>query len=449
VDYPPFYSLAILWFIQLMSLECPLRPAIGARRNKSVADNSTPRPKVSLSQTFSAFQHYNYRLWFMGQLVSLVGTWMQTTAQGYLVYELTHSAAYLGYVGFASGFPSIVFTLFGGVVADRMSRRKLMLITQSTMMILAFVLAALVFTKVIQPWEIIILAFLLGIANAFDAPARQAFVVELVEREDLTNAIALNSTMFNLATVVGPSVAGITYAAFGSGWCFSINGVSFVAVIIALALMRLRPQPQVQHTRSALSEMKEGLVFAYSNVTIRMLLSNLAAISVFAFGVVNLMPAWAVSILGGDVTTNGLLLSARGAGALLGALVVAMWGGAHIRGKMWTMGSFLLPILLFVFAYMRWLPLSLLMLVGVGFGMMVSANTTNALVQLEIPDHLRGRVMGLYTLVFQGGMPVGALIAGSLADGIGEPLTVKLSALVLMLVAILTFILRPSLRRLE
>jgi MFS family permease len=411
--------------------------------------DTTPPSKISLSQTFSAFQHYNFRLWFGGQLVSLVGTWMQITAQGYLVYELTHSAAFLGYVGFASGFPSIVFTLFGGVIADRMSRRKLMLITQSIMLVLAFVLAGLVFTKTIQPWEIIVLAFLLGVANAFDAPARQAFVVELVAREDLTNAIALNSTMFNLATVVGPSVAGVTYALFGAGWCFTINGLSFIAVILALAFMRLKSQPPAKNKQSALLEMKEGLVFAYSNDTIRMLLTNLVAISIFGFGVINLMPAWAVSILGGDVTTNGLLLSARGVGALLGALAVAMLGSHHIRGKMWTFGSFFLPVTLFIFAYMRLLPLSLLMLVGVGFGLMVSANTTNAMVQLEIPDHLRGRVMGIYTLVFQGGMPLGALLAGSLASGIGEPTTVILSAILLLIVAILTFVLRPNLRRLE
>ena len=198
-----------------------------------------PEPQTFWQRTFAALQYPNYRLWFMGQLVSLVGTWMQITAQSFLVFELTHSTAYLGYVGFANGLPSWLFMLYGGVIADRMSRRKLLMITQSTMMVLAFLLAGLAFAGLVQPWQIVVLALALGTANAFDAPARQAFVLELVDRPDLTNAIALNSSMFNLATVVGPTVAGLTYAAFGAAWCFALNGVSFIAVIIALVLMRL------------------------------------------------------------------------------------------------------------------------------------------------------------------------------------------------------------------
>jgi MFS family permease len=182
---------------------------------------------MSLNRTFAALQHRNYRLWFVGQLVSMVGTWMQSTAQGYLVFELTRSPAYLGYVGFAAGVPSWLFMLYGGVVADRMSRRNLLLITQTVMMILAFGLAGLTFSGLIQPWHLILLAFGLGVANAFDAPARQAFVLEMVSREDLTNAIALNSTMFNLATVIGPAVAGVAYAILGPAWCFTLNGLSF------------------------------------------------------------------------------------------------------------------------------------------------------------------------------------------------------------------------------
>src|SRR5262245_9039549 len=182
-------------------------------------------PSAKLSQTFSAFRYRNYRLWFAGQLVSLVGTWMQTTAQGFLVFELTHSPAYLGYVGFAAGVPSWLFMLYGGVIADRVSRRNLLLMTQTGMVILAFILAALTFSGWVQPWHIIVLALGLGVANAFDAPARQAFVVEMVDREDLTNAIALNSSMFNLATVVGPAVSGLVYAWLGPAWCFTINGL--------------------------------------------------------------------------------------------------------------------------------------------------------------------------------------------------------------------------------
>jgi MFS family permease len=202
------------------------------------------RRRVSARGTFAALQYPNYRLWFIGQMISLVGTWMQGTAQGYLVYELTRSPAYLGYVGFAAGVPSWLFMLYGGVIADRMSRRTLLVITQTCMMLLAFLLAGLTFTGRVQPWHIIVLAFLLGTANAFDAPARQAFVLEMVDRQHLTNAIALNSTMFNLGTAIGPAMAGITYSLFGPAWCFTINAFSFLAVIAALLLMKLKPVEQ-------------------------------------------------------------------------------------------------------------------------------------------------------------------------------------------------------------
>ena len=199
--------------------------------------------RISWRKTFTALKYPNYKLWFWGQMTSLFGTWMQITALSYLTFELTHSPAYLGYVGFANGIPTWLFMLYAGVVADRMSRRRLMIITQTAMMILAFILAALSFLGHIQPWHIVLLAFGLGVANAFDAPARQAFVVELVEREDLGNAIALNSTMFNLGAAIGPAIAGVVYAALGPGWCFTINGASFIAVISALLMMRLKPKP--------------------------------------------------------------------------------------------------------------------------------------------------------------------------------------------------------------
>jgi len=212
--------------------------------------------QVSWQQTFAALKYPNYRLWFWGQMVSLFGTWMQSTAQGFLVFQLTHSPAYLGYVGFAAGLPSWLFMLYAGVIADRMSRRTLLVITQTCMMVLAFIIAGLTFLGLVQPWHILVLALILGVANAFDAPARMAFVLEMVEREDLTNAIALNSAMFNSALVVGPAVAGITYAAFGPAWCFTINGFSFIAVIAALLAMRLRPQVVARRRASALTDLK-------------------------------------------------------------------------------------------------------------------------------------------------------------------------------------------------
>ena len=411
---------------------------------------ATRMPKaIRWQETFAALRHPNYRLWFLGQLVSMIGTWMQNAAQGYLVYELTRSPAYLGYVGFAAGFPSWLFTLYGGVVADRISRRNLLVITQAAMMVLAFLLAGLVFSGHIQAWHIVLMAFLLGTANAFDAPTRQAFVVELVERQDLTNAIALNATMFNSAAIVGPAVAGITYALLGPAWCFTINGLSFIAVITALLLMSIQPVSRAVYRGSALSELREGLQFVVSNSTVRILIGSLAVVSVFSMGIMPLLPAWAVNILDGDVKTNGLLLSARGIGALIGALSLASLGIFKIKGKLWTIGSFAMPVVLLVFAFVRWLPLSMLLLAGLGTSQMILFNSSNAMVQMRIPDHLRGRVMSIFTLSFFGFMPLGSLVAGTLADRLGEPATILISALVLLAYAAFVWLRLPALRSQE
>lgn len=408
-----------------------------------------PLPNVSLGQTFAAFKHRNYRLWFMGQLVSLVGTWMQTTAQGYLVFQLTHSPLYLGYVGFAAGVPSWLFMLYGGVIADRMPRRKLLLIAQTTMMILAFIQAGLTFAGWIQPWHIIVLALALGIANAFDAPARQAFTVEMVGREDLTNAIALNSSMFNLATVVGPAVAGLTYAWVGPAWCFTLNGLSFIAVITALLLMRLKPMLTKKRTTAALDDLKEGLRYTASHVAIRTLVSIAAVVSLFGLAFMTLMPAWATTVLGGDAGTNGLLLAARGVGAVTGALLIAALGQFNGRGKLLTVGSFVFPVMMLIFAGVRWLPLSLLLLAGTGWGFMVLFNLANTLLQTLVPDDLRGRVVSIYTLGFFGLMPLGALLAGWAAEVLGEPNTLALSALITLVFSGWLWLRVPQLRALK
>lgn len=403
----------------------------------------------SWQQTFAALKYRNYRLWFWGQMVSLFGTWMQTTAQGYLVFQLTHSPAYLGYVSFAAGLPSWLFMLYGGVVADRMSRRTLLVITQICMMMLAFILAALTFSGRVQPWHIVLLAFGLGMANAFDAPARQAFVLEMVEREDLTNAIALNSTMFNSATAVGPAVAGVTYALFGPAWCFTINGLSFIAVIGALLLMKLKPPTVPALRTSTLADLKEGLRYVASQPLIRMLIGLVATTSLFGLSFVTLIPAWAVTVLGGNATTNGLLQSARGVGALGSALLIASLGRFKFKGKLLAIGTFAFPIVLLAFALVRWLPLSLLALVGVGIALILVLNLANALVQTLVSDPLRGRVMGIYSLTFLGLMPIGGLLAGAVAEHIGEPITVVLSSLILLGFATLMWIFVPRLRTLE
>jgi MFS family permease len=405
--------------------------------------------KFSLQGTFTSLKYPNYRLWFAGQLVSLIGTWTQTAAQGYLIYELTKSPAYLGYLSFANGLPTWIFTLYAGAIADRVSKRTLMVITQSGMMILALILAILTFSNIVQWWHILILSFLLGVFNAFDAPARQAFTLEMVDREDLTNAIALNSTMFNLAMVMGPAFGGLIYAWVGPGWCFTINAISFLAVIIALLLMKLKPFIPVRSNRSALSDVKEGLSYVVNHPSVKMLIFNLFITTLFALGIAALIPAWSVQVLGGDAATNGFLMAARGIGSLISALLIAALGHFRFRGKLWTINSLLLPITMLLFALLQWMIPSLLIMAGMGFAFMMIVNLSNAMVQTRIADEMRGRVMGVYTFFFFGAMPIGALISGWSADIIGEPLTVFISAVILLLFALWVIWRRPTLRALE
>jgi MFS family permease len=403
---------------------------------------------VAWRRTFLALSYPSYRLWFAGQLVSLVGTWMQTTAQGFLVFELTHSPAYLGYVGFAAGIPSWLFVLYGGVVADRVARRRLLLATQTSMMALACVLAVLTFTGAVKPWHIVVLAFGLGVPTAFDAPARQAFVTELVDREALGNAIALNSLMFNSATAVGPAVAGVAYALAGPAWCFAINAGSFLAVIAALLAMEPRPAPPRPRGTSALADVKEGLGYALGERTIRTLIALVATTSLFGLAFWTLTPAWAVRVLGGDARTNGLLLSARGAGAVIGALLVATLATTRWKGRLLVLGALLFPALVLVFSVVRWLPLALVAMAGVGWAFMILVNTANVLIQSLVRDELRGRVMSLYAFTFLGFMPLGALLAGIAANALGAPAAVAGGALVSLAVGAVLCVRMPELRRL-
>jgi len=274
-------------------------------------------------------------------------------------------------------------------------------------------------------------------------------VVELVEREDLGNAIALNSTMFNLGSAIGPAIAGVVYAVLGPGWCFTINGISFIAVILALLMMRLKLQPPRVRTGTDLDDLKDGLRYVVSHPTIRMLIAVTTVTTIFGMSFAVLLPAWSVKILGGDSTTNGFLLSARGIGSVIGALMIASLARIKIKGKLMTLGSLVFPTLLLVWSALRWLPLSLLVLVGVGWGMMFVLNIANILGQLHVPDHLRGRVMSIYTLCFFGMFPLGALLSGTMAEVIGEPTTVALGALVMLAFAGLLWLRVPQLRALE
>jgi len=390
------------------------------------------RESIQWKQAFTALRYRNYRLWFWGQMTSLFGTWMQRTAAGFLIFELTRSPAYLGYAAFAMGLPTWLFMMYGGVLADRVARRTLLIITQAMMMILAIILSTLTFLHVIQAWHIIVLTFGLGVANAFDAPARQAFVRELVEREDMTNAIALNSAMFNSATSIGPAVSGVTYALVGPAWCFTINAVSFLAIIFTLSLMRIDSQSNPVQRNSMRSDIKEGMRYIFNHSMIRTLVGVVAATSFFGISIATLIPAWAVKILGGDATTNGVLQSARGLGALFGALTIASLGRFQFKGRLLTVGSFAFPTVLLIFSFMRWLPLSLSMLFCMGVATMLIYNLANAMIQTLVGDDLRGRVMSIYSFSFFGLMPLGSLWVGLIAEHIGEPIAVIINSVILL-----------------
>ncbi len=400
---------------------------------------------MSWKQAFTALKYPNYKLWFWSQMFSLFGTWMQSTAQGFFIFQLTHSPAYLGLVGFAAGIPTWLFMLYAGVIADRVPKRTLIMITQTWMMLLAFLLAGLTFMHVVQPWHILVIAFFLGAANAFEAPARQAFVLEMVDLPDLTNAIALNGAMFNTATAVGPAAAGLAYALFGPAWCFAINGLTFIAVIVALQRMKLAPFIPKSERTHVLADLKEGLKYVGGHPMVKMIIGLVAVVTLFGISFAILIPAWAVNVLHGDARTNGFLIAARGGGALVGALVIASLGRFHFRGKLLTAGSIAMPVLLIAFALVRWTPLSLLLLFGAGLGQIFIFNLCNALVQTFSPNELRGRVMGVYTFVFFGSMPIAALGIGATAQRFGPVATVIVGEGVLLACAILLRVLSPRL----
>jgi MFS family permease len=399
-----------------------------------------------LRQMFAALKYRNYRLWFLGQLISLIGTWMQTAAQGFLVFELTKSSAYLGYVAFASGAPSILLMLFGGVYADRISRPKLIILTQATMMSLAFILAVLTFCNSVQPWHIILLAFMLGVANAFDAPARLSFVLELVDRKDIANAIAFNSILFNLGVLIGPAIAGLVYVSLGPEWCFTLNGLSFIAVIAAISAMRLQPFVPKASSTAPFDDFRAGLCYALNNRIIRTLLSLVAILCLFGTVYMTLIPAWAVRVLGGNAATNGWLFSARGLGALLGALMIAAIGHFKSKGRLLSFGTFIFPLMLLIFSTVRFVPLSLLLMVGVGWANMFTFNLLNTLIQSFVADEFRGRVVSLYTFGIFALAPVGSLFVGWEAEYWGEPTALLINSMIVLSYAFFVHLKVPLLR---
>jgi MFS family permease len=398
-----------------------------------------------LSETFRALRHRNYQLFFGGQLISLIGTWMDQIAEAWLVYRLTGSALLLGMVAFAAQIPVFLLAPIGGALADRVDRRKILIATQSTMMALTFILAWLTLSHRVQIWHVITLAGLTGMVNAFDLPARQAFVVDMVSRADLVNAIALNSSMFNGARVIGPALAGIVVAAIGEGWCFFANGVSFIAVIAGLALMKI-DRPRLTLEGTPLENIIEGFRFVAQNKPVRALMLLLGVVSFTAMPYAVLMPVFADQILHGGARALGLLMGCSGIGALAGALTLAM--RTTVRGLgTWVAASCAgFAIALLFFSFSRSLLLSAVLLAPAGFCMMIQMASSNTLIQSMVPDRLRGRVMAVYSMTFMGMAPFGALLAGSLAHKLGAPLTVGLGGAVAIVSAGVFALKLPALR---
>src|SRR5712692_9015156 len=399
----------------------------------------------AVSTRFRAMQHRNFQLFIAGQLVSLIGTWMQTTAQLWLVYKLTGSAALLGVFGFASQVPMLFLSSIGGYVGDRYDRLRGVIVTQTISMILAFVLAGLKLTNVINEWELIVIAFLVGIVNAFDVPIRQAFLVQMVGKEDLPNAIALNSSIFNGARVVGPAIAGFAIAWVGEGWCFFLNGLSFVAVIVALLMMRIERREIKPSTDSPLRSFVQGFRFAMSDLPMRSALLLLSVLSLFGLQYSVFMPIYAQDILKGNARTLGWLMSSAGIGAVLGALHFA--ARTHYKGlARWiaaTSTTCSVCLILFSQAKAFWLCVGVLFVVGFAATSQMAA--TNTLIQNRVPDELRSRVMAVYATMFMGVQPIGALIAGGVAKRIGAPYTLTVFGSMVLLGS-LVFITRVVMR---
>ncbi len=402
-----------------------------------IIEHDTAEKSASkFSNTFRALKHKNYRLFFIGQIISLSGTWMQSVAQSWLVYRLTGSVTLLGLIGFAGQIPVFLLAPIGGAVADKYNRRRILIATQSISMMSAFVFATLTLTGNIQVWHLFVVASITGIANAFDIPTRQAFVVDMVGKEDLVNAIALNSSMFNGARIVGPAIAGILVSTVGEGWCFLLNAISYIAVIIGLLMMTLKPKETAASADSAVTKIVEGFRYVGMTTPIRALLLLLGLVSLMGMPYAVLMPIFADQILHGGARGLGMLMGGAGLGALVGALALASRNGIRGLGKWvaFASGAFGVSLILFSLSHTFWL--SLILIVPVGFSLMVQMASSNTLIQAMVPDELRGRVMAVYSMMFMGMAPIGALLAGVLAGRIGAPETVALGGAVCIVGAV-------------
>jgi MFS family permease len=423
-----------------------------------------------MPQTFRALSHRNFRLWFVGQGVSLIGTWMQTMAQQVLVYQLTGSTASLGIISGIGLIPTIPLALWGGSLADRVPKRTLIVLTQTAMMLQALILAFLTWKGTVQVWQVYAMAVLLAAAQAIDLPARQAFVVDMVDgKDDLTNAIALNSAIFNGARALGPALAGAVVAATGVAPAFLLNGLSFVAVIASLLMMRNLPVRRATKSAPLARHMGEGVRYVLGNKLILVLMSLVAVSAFLSMPYSTLMPAVADKVLAQssqpvvaalcsnpnsvfqcqapEALPLGMLLTAVGVGAVIGALGVASLPDTARRGRWLTAGNLLFPAFLLAFSASKSFVASLVLLVGIGVSFVAQNSLANTLIQLIVSDELRGRVMSIYSLVFTSSMRAGGLQAGLLAEGVGPALSIGAGALLSLGYGIFVAVRYPALRR--
>ncbi|HVN59301.1 MAG TPA: MFS transporter [Bacteroidales bacterium] len=401
-----------------------------------------------LSSMFRSFRYRNYRLFFTGQSISLIGTWIQRIATPWLVYHLTNSPFLLGLVGFAGQIPTFLVAPFAGVITDRRNRYHIMIATQVAAMIQALILAALYFKGNIQVWEIVVLNMFLGCINAFDTPARQSFVIQMVEKkEDLGNAIALNSSMVNIARLLGPSIAGVLIALTGEGICFLINGLSYIFVIASLFMMKVEPKEQAKSDKAVIHDLKEGLSYASGFIPIWWTILLLAVVSLMGMSYQTLMPVFAKEILHGGSHTFGFLMGATGLGALSGALWLASRKSTRGLVNLIPAAAALFGAALIAFSFSRYLPLSMALLVLSGLGMMMQMASSNTLVQTIVDDKMRGRVMSFYTMAFMGTAPFGSFMAGALAKYVGTPVTLVIGGSVCIAGAIIFAQKLPAIRK--
>jgi MFS family permease len=402
---------------------------------------------ANLGFAVRALRARNYRLFFAGQSVSLIGTWMTRIATSWLVYRLTGSAELLGVVGFSSTIPSFLLGPIAGVLVDRWDRHRTLTLTQVLSMIQSFALAALALSGAIRIWEIIALALFQGVIGAFDMPVRQSFVFQMVDhRDDLGNAIALNGTMVNSASLVGPAIAGAVIAAVGEGYCFLIDGVSYIAVVMSLLAMRVTV-PQVRRPqRKVLIELHEGWRYVRESLPIRSILTNLALVSMFGMPYSVLMPIFAAQVLHGGPNTLGFLMAAVGVGALTGTVSLTLRRSIVGLGRRIVVATALCGVALIAFGFSHILWLSLLILPFVGFGLMQQMAPSNTILQTIVEDDKRGRVMAFYSMAFLGMAPFGSLLSGSVADRFGAPRAVILNGLVCLAASVLFARKLPAIR---